>query len=143
NIMRYQIGGCKPSFGLALAMGVDGIDEPLRFERAIPFPGNHSKFMIKVNPKDGKYYSLVSYLTEDHPDGRNWLVLIRSEDLIHWEKVMDVFDYRHLPVKDVGFQYVDFFFEGDEILYLSRTAFNGAHNFHDANYSVFGRLKVE
>ena len=98
--------------------------------------------MIKVNPKDGKYYSLVSYLTEEHPDGRNWLVLIRSDDLIHWEKVMDVFDYRHLPAKDVGFQYVDFFFEGDEILYLSRTAWNGAHNFHDANYSVFGRLKV-
>ncbi|MBQ4605272.1 MAG: exo-alpha-sialidase [Clostridia bacterium] len=142
NIMRYQMGGCTPSFGMAVVMGIDGIDEPLRFERTIPFPGNHSKFMIKVNPKDGKYYSLVSYLTEEHPDGRNWLVLIRSDDLIHWEKVMDVFDYRHLPVKDVGFQYVDFFFEGDEILYLSRTAWNGAHNFHDANYSVFGRLKV-
>ena len=55
---------------------------------------------------------------------------------------MDVFDYRHLPARDVGFQYVDFFFEGDEILYLSRTAWNGAHNFHDANYSVFGRLKA-
>lgn len=143
NVMRYQIGGCKPSFGLAVVMGVDGIDEPLRFERTIEFPGNHSKFMIKVRPSDGKYYSLVSYLTPEHPDGRNWLVLIRSDDLLHWEKVQDVFDYRHLPTGEVGFQYVDFFFEGDTILYLSRTAFHGAHNFHDANYSVFGKIELQ
>lgn len=143
NIMRYQIGGCKPNFGLAVVMGVDGIDEPLRFEQTIEFPGNHSKFMIKQSPADGKYYSLVSYLTPEHPDGRNWLVLIRSIDLLHWEKVQDVFDYRHLPIAEVGFQYVDFFFEGDTILYLCRTAYNGAHNFHDANYSVFGKLTVE
>lgn len=142
NVMRYQIGGCKPSFGLALVMGVDGIDAPLRFERTIPFPGNHSKFMIKSNPTDGKYYALVSYLTPEHPDGRNWLVLIRSSDLIHWEKVLDVFDFRHLPTSEVGFQYVDFFFEGNTILYLCRTAWNGAHNFHDANYSIFGKIDL-
>ncbi len=137
NVMRYQMGGCTPSFGMALVMGVDGIDEPLRYECTIPFPGNHSKFMIKQNPADGKYYSLVSYLTDEHPDGRNWLVLIRSDDLVHWEKVRDVFDYRHMPVQDVGFQYVDFCMEGDDMLLLSRTAWSGAHNFHDANYSVF------
>ncbi|NLD87303.1 MAG: hypothetical protein GX633_03495 [Clostridiales bacterium] len=141
NIMRYHIENCTPSFGLALAMRVEGIDEPLQYERTIPFPGNHSKFMIKYDEASGRYYSLVSYLTEEHPEGRNHLALISSPDLINWEKVRDVFDFRHLPASEVGFQYVDFEIEGDKILYLSRTAWNGAHNFHDANYSVFGCIE--
>ena len=143
NVMRYQIGGCEPSFGLAVVMNVGAPDEPIRFERTIEFPGNHSKFMIKQSPVDGLYYSIVSYLTPEHMDGRNWLVLIRSADLLHWEKVRDIFDYRHLPAAEVGFQYVDFFFEGNEILYLCRTAFGKAHNFHDANYSVFGHICLD
>ena len=32
------------------------------------------------------------------------------------------------------------FFEGDDLVYLCRTALNGAHNYHDANYSTFHRL---
>jgi len=43
--------------------------------------------------------------------------------------------------EEVGFQYVNFLIEGNDLLYLSRTAFNQAANFHDANYSVFSRLK--
>ncbi len=31
--------------------------------------------------------------------------------------------------------------EGDDIIYLCRTALNGAHNFHDSNYSTFHRIK--
>jgi hypothetical protein len=31
----------------------------------------------------------------------------------------------------VGFQYVDFLIENGDIYYLSRTAINGAHNYHD------------
>jgi len=118
-----------------------GTDEPLAFRKVIPFPGNHSKFEIHRDPVTGKYLSLVSYLCEEHPDGRNWLALIASDDLIHWEKVLDVWDYRDTPIKDIGFQYIDFFMEGEDILFLSRTAWNGAANFHDANYSVFTRIR--
>ena len=32
-------------------------------------------------------------------------------------------------------------FEGDDIIYVCRTAINNAHNFHDANYSTFHRIK--
>ena len=141
NIMRYQLGHCKPSFGLALVMKPVGIDEPLAFEKVIPFPGNHSKFEIHRDPVTGKYLSMVSYLCDEHPDGRNWLALIASDDLEHWEKVLDVWDYRDTPVKEIGFQYIDFFMEGEDILFLSRTAWNGAANFHDANYSVFTKIR--
>jgi len=141
NVMRYQMYGCKPAYGRAVVMKPVGTDEPLAFRKVIPFPGNHSKFEIHRDPVTGKYLSLVSYLCEEHPDGRNWLALIASDDLIHWEKVLDVWDYRDTPIKDIGFQYIDFFMEGEDILFLSRTAWNGAANFHDANYSVFTRIR--
>ena len=46
------------------------------------------------------------------------------------------------PINDNRYPLAAFFFEGDEILYLCRTAMNQAHNFHDANYSTFGRIKL-
>ena len=36
---------------------------------------------------------------------------------------------------------VDFEFDNEDIIYLCRTAINGAHNFHDSNYSTFHRIK--
>ena len=33
-----------------------------------------------------------------------------------------------------------FLFDGSDLLYLSRTAFNGAQNFHDNNYLTFDRV---
>ena len=143
NILRYQIGGCDPSYGLALVMKPDPCDPdaPERFVKTIRFPGNHSKFEITYDEQSGYYVSLVSYLCESHPDGRNWLALIASRDLEHWEKIEDIFDYRDTPVQEIGFQYIAYLIEGDDILLLSRTAFNQAANFHDANYSVFHRVR--
>lgn len=41
----------------------------------------------------------------------------------------------------VGFQYADWIFIGDDILAVSRTAINGAYNFHNANYITFHKFK--
>lgn len=141
NVMRYWMHGCHPAFGRAVVMKPEGIDEPQSFHKVIPFPGNHSKFIIQRDSVTGKYLSLVSYLTDDHPDGRNWLTLIASDDLEHWDKILDIFDYREYPINDVGFQYIDWLMEGEDILFLSRTAWNGAANYHDANYSVFSIIR--
>ena len=35
---------------------------------------------------------------------------------------------------------MDWQFDGDDIIALSRTAFDGARNFHDANYFTFHRI---
>jgi hypothetical protein len=43
-----------------------------------------------------------------------------------------------------GSQYVDWQFDGRHIIFLSRTAYDeygGAHNYHDANYLTFHRIK--
>lgn len=54
---------------------------------------------------------------------------------------MDVIDHRYKNARLEGFQYVDFEFDKNDIIYLCRAAMNGAHSFHDANYSVFGRIE--
>lgn len=143
NVMRYHVERCEPSYGLALIMRAypDDPDKALGFEKVVPFPGNHSKFEITYDEASGYYVSLVSYLCETHKTGRNWLALIASRDLENWVHVKDIFDYRDLPEKEVGFQYIAYLIEGDDILFLSRTAFNHAANFHDANYSVFSRIR--
>ena len=66
---------------------------------------------------------------------------MRSPDLRTWELCADIIDRRDLDSKMVGFQYVDFEIEGDDIIFLCRTAMNGANNYHDANYSTFHRIE--
>ncbi|MBQ4081369.1 MAG: hypothetical protein II596_11875, partial [Thermoguttaceae bacterium] len=41
----------------------------------------------------------------------------------------------------IGFQYVDWRIEGDDLVCVCRLAWDGAHNCHDANYFTFFRLK--
>ena len=145
NIMRYQMGEMKPNYGYIISYKVDteNPENPLQYDHCIPFPANHSKFEIHYHEGKKKYYSLASrILDSDHAGARNLLSLMVSEDCKHWEVDRDVIDMRNSDPQYVGFQYVDFFFEGDEILYLCRTAMNQAHNFHDANYSTFGRIKL-
>jgi hypothetical protein len=43
-------------------------------------------------------------------------------------------------VANTGFQYVDWIFDGDDILYMSRTAYDGGFRWHDANRITFGRI---
>ena len=144
NVMRYEIGRCSPNYGLALVYRVrtDDPEAPLVYEKAVPFPGNHAKFMIRKDPATGMYYSIVDrILGPEHAGDRNLLSLIRSRDCERWETVCDLIDRREEDPRKVGFQYVDFFIEGEDILFLCRTALNGARNFHDANYSTFHRVR--
>jgi hypothetical protein len=86
-------------------------------------------------------------VTKEHTDRnagsvRNTLVVKSSPDLKHWT-VHKVLLY-HPDVEKHGFQYVDWQFDGKDIIYLSRTAYDdeygGANNYHDANYLTFHRI---
>ena len=72
---------------------------------------------------------------------RDYLALLVSPDLENWEIACDLYDYRGIDPDHIGFQYVDFEFDGDDIIYLCRTAINGANSFHDSNYTTFHRIK--
>ncbi len=145
NIMRYDMTRATPNFGRVLAYAVDTEhpEAPLAFSRAIDLPGNHSKFMIHRDPMTGMYFSIISRITDaNFVSDRRLLSLMVSENLDDWSVVEDLIDFRDRAAPDeAGFQYVDFLFDGDDILYLCRTAMNGAHNFHDANYQTFHRIR--
>ncbi len=144
NILRYQTNGCEPSYGRAMVLSAD-LSEPekrLSFDRVIDFPGNLSKFDIVYDTASGKYWSVCSrILNTEHAGARNVLSLVSSSDLFGWTLNCDLLDYRDSDPKMTGFQYVSFCFDGNDLIYLCRTALNGARNFHDANYSTFHRVK--
>ncbi len=138
NMMRFG----KRGYALAYEVNQEDPDAQLTYSHLMEFPANFSKFMIKYDEKSGKYYSVATRLYEGgRGNARNYMTLMASEDLKKWYDVCEIFDYRDQDVEKIGFQYVDFEFEGDDILFLCRTAINGAANFHDANYFTFHRIK--
>lgn len=144
NVMRYNIISGTPPYGLVLAYRVntDDPDAPLEYSHSIKMPCNNSKFMIKYDAVSHKYFSVVTRIDcEERIFRRNLLSLMCSNDMENWELVCDLIDKRDEDIEKVGFQYVDFEIEGDDIIYLCRTAYNNAAGFHDSNYSTFHRLK--
>lgn len=144
NIMRYGIGGsCVPSYGLIMSFEVDtkNPEAPLKFHRVIKFPGNRSKFTIKYDEISKKYFAFATRITQPEISSRNLLTLMVSDDAINWSVLKDIYDYRHLDPQEAGFQYVDYEFEGDDIIFLCRTGLNKPHGFHDTNYQTFDRVK--
>lgn len=144
NIMRYDMKRTVPQYGLALAylVDTDNPDAPLSFSHAIEFPANHSKFMIKRDPVTGVYYSVATRITSPETAfHRTLLSLMASDDLKSWRTVADLLDARGKDPKKNGFQYVDFEIEGDDIIYLCRTAINEPDSFHNSNYITFHKIK--
>ena len=144
NILRYMSDQGVPSHG-SVGMLKANADEPekkLEFYKFVTFDGNLSKFDIKRDEVTGLYFTIFNRLKPGERVGmRNTLSLAYSSDLESWSVLCDLLDYSHLNYKKVGFQYVSFEFDGNDIIYLSRTAFNGAQNFHDNNYVTFHRIE--
>ncbi len=113
----------------------------------IQLPGGHSKFTIRYDSAADTYLMLSNgHLDPERPTHRSVLSLYRSEDLRRWEHVVVLLkDDSGLSPEDTfhltGFQYVDWQFHGNDVIYLVRTAYDGAHNYHDANRITFHRLE--
>lgn len=118
----------------------------------IPFDGGSKKFVVKYDSVARYYYTLTNAIPEKYrtqyparnpASFRNVLVLRRSADLVHWQDVKIILENN--DVLHHGFQYVDWLFEGNDMIVLCRTAyFDGkehAHNNHDANFLTFHRIK--
>ena len=144
NVMRYDMTKCTPNYGMALVFRVDTekYEAPLEFAGTAKLEGNHSKFLIRYDEKSGLYWSIVSRITDaENAGSRNLLSLMVSRDLFDWKLAYDLIDMRDEDPKLIGFQYVDFMIEGDDLVFLCRTAMNGADSFHNANYQTFHRVK--
>jgi len=137
--------------GKAALIHISNNGKNLRFnpERdIIDFPGGSKKFTIRNDKKSGLYWSLTNIVTGRDKSlkaslHRNILALISSPDLRNW-KIQSTILY-HPDIKKHGFQYIDWLFNEDDIIFVSRTAYGdglgGAHNQHDANYLTFHRIR--
>ncbi len=114
----------------------------------INFPGGCKKFNILYDSISNLYWSLSNYVPDSDKGfnverTRNTLALIYSKDLRNW--TIKGIILHHQDVLKHAFQYVDFQFEGDDMIFVSRTAFDdhkgGANSQHNANYFTFHRIK--
>lgn len=121
----------------------------------VNFPGGSKKFTIYHDKKSGLYWTLTNYIPDSlkaelykQPKRlrssrvRNTLALCSSKNLRDWEINKIVLQSDN--VASHGFQYVDWLFEGKDIIFLSRTAYDdggrGARNCHDSNFITFHRI---
>jgi hypothetical protein len=143
NVMRYNITKATPSYGLVMVYRVntEDPDAPLEYSHTMEMPCNNSKFTIKYDEISKRYYAVVTRIDcEARIHRRNLLSLMSSTDMEHWELVCDLIDKRDEDMDKVGFQYVDFKIEGDDLIYLCRSSFNNADTHHNSNYSTFHRV---
>lgn len=115
----------------------------------LDLPGGSKKFTIRKDPEGPGYWTLASIIPERHHGAgrpaaiRNTLALLHSDDLRSWE-VRSILLY-HPDVVRHGFQYVDWQFDGEDLIAACRTAWEdaegGARNHHDANFMTFHRWR--
>lgn len=124
----------------------------------IEMPGGGKKFTIRYDAESDRYWALVTpadpaslglrhggiYAKGIHAGlTRNTLTLLSSSDLREWreERVVITSDN---PFFD-GFQYVDWQFDGEDIVCLIRLAMEESRGLpnrqHDANFLVFNRIE--
>lgn len=136
NFLRYGTEKC-----LLLELDKNTPEGTPEFKGLIDINITASKFDIVFDDVTQLYFIIGSRRDREKNTQRNLLSLFSSEDLFNWNFVCDLIDYRDEDPKYVGFQYISFEIDGDDIIYLSRTAFNCAANFHDSNYQTFHRIK--
>ena len=147
GIPRFEVGArCE--------LSADG--RSMSFDPAkgfVHFPGSQSKYTVRFDPVTRRYWSLVQkitnpytgYLWENSPNHqRNVLMLTSSVDLVTWTEhgaVLRWKEGRLMPSQGkVGFQYVDWHFDGEDLVAVSRTSWGG-RNYHDANHMTFHRIR--
>jgi hypothetical protein len=147
NILRFN---SDPLSDKAAIVTVHDQGREVRFDAQhgfIDFPGGMTKFTIRRDPSSGRYLTLSNPNTNPSTGAyqRNVLALCASQDLRTWHSCTTLLaDDTGLSEDEsrrlTGFQYVDWQFDGPDIAYLVRTAYAGAHNFHDSNRITAHRL---
>lgn len=147
NILRFN---STPVVDKAAIVKVSDDGKNISFDPKtgfIQFPGGMTKFTLRRDPVTQLYLTLSNNNTDpNYASQRNVLSLHVSDDLIHWQHkqtlLEDDSDLSHEEsIRLTGFQYVDWQFDGDDIIYIVRVAYDGAHNFHDANRITFHKLE--
>lgn len=141
NLLRMQISSSSPSYGYAcyLELDMENLDAAPKFHSIREMPtGANTKTYVQYDAVSDKYWAIGNLVTDPKkPTMRNVVALLASDDGYSWRIVKVLYDYSALSHEEVGMQYHHFLIDGDSILWLSRTAFNQARNFHDSNCQTF------
>ena len=124
----------------------------------IALPGAEKKFAARYDPVSDRFWVLSNPVLPAHADHpslsggtfavRPWLVrntaaLISSRDLVSWD-VEQIFLYSE-NVDYEGFQYLQFDYDGADMVVAARTAFDVGGNKplrgHDSNLTTFHRIE--
>jgi hypothetical protein len=147
NILRFN---SAPAVDKAAVVKVHDEGRRVSFDPQtgfISFPGGMTKFSIRRDPQTGLYLTLSNNNTDPtRPNQRNVLSLHASRDLIHWQHKKTLLEddsglSHEQSIRLTGLQYVDWQFDGQDIIYVVRMAYRGAHNFHDANRVTFHKIR--
>lgn len=147
NILRVHYG--QDDIAAIIDISADGKTASFDSTNGFTYlPGALKKFTIRYDEKSEKYWTLSSYVLPEDRGGnlertRNTIALCSSTNLKDW-KVVEIL----LHVDEMshhGFQYLDWLVEGDDIIAVSRTAWDDetgqADSQHNANYITFHRFK--
>lgn len=147
NMLRVYYNG-QPEKAALVNTSADG--RVVSFDSGSGFvdmPGAGKKFTIRFDPATKLYWALTNavmpdYRGHNYERARNTLALISSPDLRKWAVRRTVLHHNDWDTH--GFQYVDWQFDGDDIVAAVRTSYDdaegGAHSQHDANYITFNRV---
>lgn len=157
NILRVHDKGSLEEKAAIVHLSADGKTATFNPDKDfIHFPGGSKKFVIRYDEKSRKYWTLSNYIPEDikpvamqlpkvkfTTHVRNTLALCSSTDLVNWQVNKVVL--QHQDVLKHAFQYADWMVEGNDIVFVSRTAFDdglgGAANNHNNNFITFHKIK--
>ncbi|MCC6682321.1 MAG: exo-alpha-sialidase [Phycisphaeraceae bacterium] len=116
----------------------------------IDMPGGGKLFTIRFNESTQSYWTLANIITDENYDPnvkanriRDILALLESKDLRRWEIRRELLKDTS-DVKNIGFHYSNWHFDGRDIIGVARTAYpdgeGGAARYHDANFFNFYRF---
>lgn len=142
NILRIDPVNCerKKAQNAAVLMKLKSLDEPLEFVQMLDVKvGIRHKFYTLRDEKTGLYFMVHNEEMEKNIERRCIISLSVSEDLFTWRKLTTLLDCTEIP--SAGYSYPSFCIDGDDLLYVSRSAFGKRKSEHDNNYVTFHRLE--
>lgn len=149
DILRVHVPPGSEEYTAVIATSEDGREMAFDKDNFFRMPGASKKFTIRYDEKSGLYWTIINNIPEEYKDKanpdriRNFVSLATSPDLKNW--TVGQLLLSHPDYKKHGFQYIDWVFEGNDIILVSRTAFDdedgGASDYHNANYMTFHRVE--
>lgn len=147
DVLRTHTPKLKNEYCAIVTISRNGKHACFKPDHFFEMPGASKKFTIRYDKKTDKYWSIVNYVSAKDRNVsndriRNTLALVSSVDLKIW-KINKILIY-HPDILYHAFQYVDWLFDKNDIIYVSRTAFDdeegGSSSYHDSNFLTFHRI---